>query len=150
MTRPRSLSLTKEQINQLPLHSFPGKIYLIDAPEQVPRALKRLHRQTHIGLDTETRPAFIKGQRFPIALIQIAADNQVFLFQVSRIGFPAGLKGFLEDPGITKIVQGADQELVDLARDYGVRARGFVDLLPEAKRLQCSPQGVRGLADIFL
>jgi ribonuclease D len=142
--------LTKEQINQLPLSSFPGKIHLIDTLGKVQGAVRILKRKSVLGLDTESRPSFKKGQRFPIALIQVAAEAEVFLYQVSRIGIPAELKSLLQNPRVTKIVQGADQELVDLARDHRVYGRGFFDLLPEAKRLKCSPQGVRGMAAIFL
>ncbi len=146
----KTFTLNKEEINRMPLCSFPGKIYLIDTPVEIRRAMLLLKGESLLGLDTESRPSFKKGRHFPIALIQIAVDFQVFLFRVSRIGMPPHLKVLLENPRVTKIALGTDQELIDLAQDHDVRGRAFVDLLPEAKRLGCSPQGVRGLAAIFL
>ena len=43
-----------------------------------------------IGFDTETRPVFKKGETHQVALVQIYADQQVFLFRLCRRASHAG------------------------------------------------------------
>ena len=54
-------SISKEEINELPLGQFEGPIYLIDRPDQVGDAVDFLEDQPLIGFDTETKPSFRKG-----------------------------------------------------------------------------------------
>ena len=56
-----------------------------------------------IGFDTETRPAFKKGQVFPVSLLQLATSDQAFLFRINKIGLPAGLVKILTSSKILKI-----------------------------------------------
>jgi ribonuclease D len=148
------LVLSKEEINALPLRTFPGAIHLIDG-EQVPPSVdsllrKLLHSRGVVGLDTESRPSFRKGEFHPICLIQLATREEAFLFQVKQGAFPPQLKKIIEEPALVKIVQGAAQELQDLARDHKLRGAGFFDLPAAAKECGCAPRSLRGLTAIFL
>ncbi|WP_416171354.1 Na+/H+ antiporter NhaC family protein [Algoriphagus boritolerans] len=53
-------SISKEEVNELPLGQFEGEIYLIDHPDQVDEAVDFLEEQRIIGFDTETKPSFKK------------------------------------------------------------------------------------------
>jgi ribonuclease D len=148
------LVLSKEEINNLPLRSFPGAIHLIDPADASPAAagwLRRLERtRAVIGLDTESRPSFKKGEHHPICLIQLATRQEAYLFQVRQGMFPDQLKRIIENRAVVKIVQGAAQELQDLVRDHGVRGAAFFDLPAAAKECGCAPRSLRGLTAIFL
>lgn len=150
----RKLVLSKEEINRLPLKTFSGSINLIDGEHHHPAVaglLRKLSRgRSIVGLDTESRPSFKKGEYHPICLIQLATEEEAFLFQVKQGAFPRQLQQIIEHPGIIKIVQGAAQELQDLARDHGVRGAGFFDLPAAAKACGCVPRSLRGLTAIFL
>jgi ribonuclease D len=150
----RKLVLSKEEINRLPLKTFSGSIHLIDGEHPHPAVAGLLHKLSRarciIGLDTESRPSFKKGEYHPICLIQLATEEEAFLFQIKQGAFPRQLQRIIEHPGIMKIVQGAAQELQDLARDHGVRGAGFFDLPAAAKACGCVPRSLRGLTAIFL
>lgn len=59
----------------------------------------------HVGFDLEWRPSFVKGEpEHPVALIQIATRDDVYLFQISTMSsFPSQLKALLENPLIMKV-----------------------------------------------
>ena len=50
------LTITKEQIAELPVEKFNGKIVVIDHEEEIPDALHYLSSQPALGFDTETKP----------------------------------------------------------------------------------------------
>ncbi|HJM94720.1 MAG TPA: 3'-5' exonuclease domain-containing protein 2, partial [Candidatus Marinimicrobia bacterium] len=56
--------LTKEEINELPLEYFSGSIHVLESKKDVNKACARLQNESILGFDTETRPAFKKGQFF--------------------------------------------------------------------------------------
>ena len=40
--------------------------------------------QSILGFDTETKPAFKKGQKNQVALLQLATDEKAFLFRLNK------------------------------------------------------------------
>jgi ribonuclease D len=82
----------------------------------------------------------------PISLVQIATHRHAFLYRV-RPGSPyRSLKRLIENPTVSKIVQGATEETRELRRDLGIEARGFVDLPTVAKAAGFSELNLRALA----
>ena len=95
--------IDKETVRELPVAAFDGETFVINTPEQVPDAMKYLNAQKIVGVDTETRPSFVRGQHFPVALVQIATEKRCYLFQLNRIGMPQELADFFANPDIRKI-----------------------------------------------
>src|SRR5690606_5394961 len=89
-------SISKEEINELPLGQFEGKIHLIDHPEQIEEAVDYLVRQPMIGFDTETKPSFKKGEFNHVSLLQLSTLDHAFLFRLNKIGFPDAVRNLLE------------------------------------------------------
>ncbi len=121
-------SISKEQITALPLLAFGGEIVVVDTFDGVERACAELAKQSAMGFDTESRPAFQKGVVNRVALLQLATAQRCYLFRLNRIGLPKPLLRLLESSKIAKIglsVEGDIRELNTIGR---VRARGFVDL----------------------
>lgn len=150
--KPR-FSIEKEKIMDLPVGAFRGKIRIItqNSPhEKVSNALRVLGSTRVLGFDTETKPAYRKGESYPIALIQLSTESHAFLFRVQDGRIPGGLKRIMEDPGILKIGQGLKHEMRLLKKELGVNGRGFIDMLDIAHKLDCVPKSVRGLSGIFL
>ena len=85
--------ISKEDINLLPLGSLEGPVVVVQSGDDLEPALARLASADLLGFDTETRPAFRKGQSFPPSLLQLATADEVFLFQLNRVGLPGGLNG---------------------------------------------------------
>jgi ribonuclease D len=48
-----------------------------------------------VGVDTETRPSFKRGQMHKVALLQVSTLDTCFLFRLNRIGMPEALQDFL-------------------------------------------------------
>ena len=96
-------SITKDELNELPLGQFDGKIYLIDEPDQVEEAVDFLEDQGMIGFDTETKPSFRKGQFNHVSLLQLSTREQAFVFRLNKIGFPDPLRSLLEKENLLKI-----------------------------------------------
>jgi ribonuclease D len=55
-------SISKEEVNELPLFQFEGKIHLVSSEEKA-KALKSCFEtdENIYGVDTETKPVFKKG-----------------------------------------------------------------------------------------
>ncbi len=146
----RERKISKESINSLPLGEFSGRIVLVDSQEKVAPALRELAGERLLGFDTEARPSFRKGERHPLALVQLATRSRAYLFQLTRIGLPRPLRALLESPRTLKVAQGAAQEIRDLAADCGVQGAGFVDLPGLAVKAGFSSRSLRALAALVL
>lgn len=68
-------TITKEEVNALPLASFDGKVRLITEREQVAAAFEEINSHEVVGFDTETRPSFHKGQSYKVSLLQLASGQ---------------------------------------------------------------------------
>ena len=144
------LSITKEEINELPLGNFQGAIHLISSEEEVEKEVALLRREGCLGFDTETKPVFKKGQTHPISLIQLANIHRASIFRLGKIGMPKALKALLEDESVMKIALDPGFELKKLEAENGVTGKGFVDLAKISVKIGASTNGLRGLAALFL
>ncbi|MDE6547374.1 MAG: 3'-5' exonuclease domain-containing protein 2, partial [Muribaculaceae bacterium] len=122
------VSISKEQLAALPPAQFQGTITIIDDPETVESAVSRLRESDLIGFDTETRPSFKKGQSFNVALLQLASDNECFLFRLNKIGMPEPLKALLEDKTLQKVGLSLHDDFRNLHKKYEFEPDGFIEL----------------------
>lgn len=97
------LTISKEELAELPIEKFDGDIIVIDHSREVKEACKYLSSQTALGFDTETKPAFKRGQINKVALMQLSTDTVCYLFRLNQIGYPDELEALLGDPSIKKI-----------------------------------------------
>lgn len=123
-----NISISKQQLASLPPAHFSGSIIVIDTPSAVESAVMQLRNADLIGFDTETRPAFKKGQTFNVALLQLSSDDVCFLFRLNKIGMPETLKALLEDASKTKIGLSIHDDFRNLRKCYDFEPRGFVEL----------------------
>ena len=96
-------TITKEAISLMEMISFPGRIVVVDTLKDAEKATEYLKTVNCIGFDTETKPAFKKGQLNKVALLQLSTDDICFLFRINIIGFPKPLIEILNDKNILKI-----------------------------------------------
>ncbi|KAF3996402.1 3'-5' exonuclease [Glaciimonas immobilis] len=97
------------------------------------QALAVLMATDVIGFDTESKPTFNKGELSDGPhLIQLAADDVVFLFPVGRfvgqLASLAVLRTVLESPRILKVGFGLSDDLKRLAKKLGIDLVQVVDL----------------------
>jgi ribonuclease D len=121
-------SITKEQIALLPVEEYKGRVIIIETKKDAGRAVEYLSKCEKIGFDTETRPSFTKGQRFKIALMQIATENVCFLFRLNKIGIPKALENFLSDDTILKIGLSLRDDFGAIKRRTDIEPHNFLDL----------------------
>jgi ribonuclease D len=144
-------SISKEEINELPLGQFEGKIHLIDRPDQVEEAVDFLEDQRLIGFDTETKPSFKKGQFNHVSLLQLSTSDQAFLFRLNKIGFPAPLGNLLEKENLVKIGAAVHDDLKALKKlTSNFHPLSFFDLNDELKKVGFHNVGVRNLSGMVL
>lgn len=123
-----STKISKEEINKLPVATFTGKITLVDESSKVEPSIAELRKNDIVGIDTETKPSFIKGVSHKVSLLQIATPEQCFLFRLNRIGFPKVLADFLADKNITKVGLSLHDDLRKLRKRHHFKPENFIDI----------------------
>jgi ribonuclease D len=112
----------------LPVEEFKGRVIVVDTKKDTGRAVEYLSQFERIGFDTETRPSFKKGQRFKIALMQIATEDVCFLFRLNRIGIPKVLEEFLSDDAVQKIGLSLRDDFGAIKKRTDIEPHNFIDL----------------------
>src|SRR5689334_23322638 len=121
-------TISHEEINSLPLKSFHGKIVLITESKDLHKAFKEIQEHEVVGFDTETKPAFVKGQVHKVSLLQLAIPNKVFLIRLNFTGLEADIIKFLENEKILKAGVGIRDDIKILHRLGRFTAGGFTEL----------------------
>lgn len=122
------VSISKEDLCNLPAAEFSGSIVLVDSEDKVKDAIEDLKKTDIIGFDTETRPSFRRGQTFNVALIQLSTDNTCYLFRTNEIGYPKELVDLLESPNNLKVGLSIHDDFHNLRKVTDIEPKGFIDL----------------------
>lgn len=122
------LTITKEQIAELEMETFDGEIHVIDHLKQVPEAVGFLSTHPALGFDTETKPAFKRGQVHKVALMQLATEKECFLFRLNQIGYPDSLEAIIVNPSIRKIGLSLRDDFAAIRKRSGRSPENFLDL----------------------
>lgn len=120
--------ITKEEVNQMPVVAFDGKITLVDDVSKVQAAIEELRRSEVVGVDTETKPSFTRGMHHKVSLVQISSTEHCFLFRLNKIPFPQELADYLADENIKKIGLALRDDFNGLIRQRHFKPANFVDL----------------------
>ncbi len=112
----------------MPKATFPGEIHLIQTPQEAERAVGYLKTCSLVGLDSETRPSFTKGQAHKVALLQIASAEHCFLFRLNLLGLTPPVIGLLENPKITKVGLSLHDDFIMLHKRAPFEPRSIVEL----------------------
>ncbi len=112
----------------MPQALFGGKIVVVETPEQAHEALQKLNAQNLVGIDTETKPTFTRGQIHKVALLQVATLDECYLFRLNKLGFPVDLAAFFANKKIKKIGLALKDDFVGLNRLYKFKPENVVDL----------------------
>jgi ribonuclease D len=144
-------SISKEEVNELPLGQYEGPIHLIDKPHLVEDAVDYLENQSLLGFDTETKPSFRKGQFNQVSLLQLSTSSRAFLFRLQHIGFPPALQSLLEKENVIKVGAAVQDDLKALGKlTNSFSPQSFFDLNEELKKIGFQNVGVRNLCGMVL
>ncbi|MBT3981638.1 MAG: 3'-5' exonuclease domain-containing protein 2 [Bacteriovoracaceae bacterium] len=142
--------IEKSEIKHFPIVEFTGPIIVVDSEDQVSSAIKELKAQRILGIDTESKPSFKKGESYSVSLLQFSTEDKAYLFRLNKIGFPEGLLEILEDKNIFKIGLALLDDIRGLKKLADFHPQSLIDLGEVAANLKIITQGLQSLTGIFL
>lgn len=143
-------SIAKEQVNALPLARYEGPINVVAHPREVHAAVDYLRDEALLGFDTESRPSFRRGDNHPVALLQLAGAERVYLFQLHQLDNLDPVLALLADPAIRKAGVAIRDDIRKLQELGDFAPRNFVEISDLSRRLDVSNTGLRNLSAMFL
>ena len=143
-------SITKEEINELPLEAFEGEIVIIDSDEGLDEAVEYLKQFPVLGFDTETKPSFTKGNVNSVALLQLSSYEKSFLFRLNRIGLPFPIIDLLNDPEIIKVGAAIKDDIKGLQDINDFDGNSFLELQQYVSSFGIENFSLKKLAAIVL
>jgi len=151
MSKTYRKSISKEEINKLPLDFFKGEIIIVNNEQTLVNAINEIKKHSIWGFDTETKPSFKKGQKNKIATIQLANDTKAFIFQLKKVGLNKKIIEILSTPKIIKIGLDIKQDIhkiKEIRNDF--EPQGFIDIQQYAKEKGIEDLSLRKMAAIVL
>ncbi len=143
-------SITKDEMNELPLRAFEGEINVVENETDVQNAISSLRKSSIIGFDTETRPSFRKGRINKVALLQLSSSEQAFLFRLNGNGLHFTVADLLADEKIVKVGVAIRDDLIALKRIKKFEPQSFVELQAYVKEFAIQNFSLQKLAAIVL
>lgn len=143
-------TISREDMAKLPILRYAGKVCVVATPQDLAHALADFRQESVVGLDTETRPAFKKGESHLPCLVQAATARAVYLFQLRRAEVFPVLAELLSDARIVKAGVGLAHDLRTLKAVFAFEEKNVLDLGRVARASGSGQTGVRNLAGIFL
>nr|WP_246456598.1 3'-5' exonuclease [Ruficoccus amylovorans] len=147
---PYATSISKSEINDLPLFRYEGTIHLIDNEAEARKAVKILKKEQVLGFDTESRPSFRKGDHYLPSLVQFASATEVYLFQIGQFDGIGVLSPIFGSKSIAKVGVALHDDVRRLQEIAPFKDRGFVEIATMTKQLGINNTGLRSLAAILL
>lgn len=121
-------SISKDEIKELPKAVYEGAIHVIQSEKEADKAVAYLQKQPVLGIDSETRPSFTKGQSHKVALLQISSNECCFLFRLNMTGLTPSLIELLENPAVIKIGLSLRDDFMMLHKRASFNQQGFIEL----------------------
>ena len=118
----------KTLISSLPVAEFEGRIIVILTAGEAERAVDYLLTRPILGLDTETRPSFRRGEMHRVALLQVSTDELCFLFRLNYTGLTPAIIRLLEDRSVLKVGLSWHDDLNALHHIGEFQTGDFVDI----------------------
>lgn len=140
----------KKVLADLPVITFDKKIVVINSEFEAQKAVDFLLKQTVIGIDTETRPTFQRGNSHQVALLQVSTQDLCFLFRLNHIGLPDCLVQLLSDEQVMKIGLSLKDDIAALKQRRDFNPRNFLELQQFVKEFGIEDMSLQKLyANVF-
>lgn len=143
-------TITNDQINEMPVGHFPGRVLVVDSEETMREAEAVLRGQTLLGYDTETRPSFQKGTKYGMALVQISTADTALLFRVKLAPLSENIRAMLSSPEVIKVGAAIRDDIRGMRKVAEFCPAGFIDLQSVVKRWGIEELSVKKMAAIVL
>lgn len=130
--------------------SFPGKIHLINTDQELQAVMSDLTSAKALGFDTETRPAFKKGEVYQVALLQLSTETDAYVVRLHRISQFDVFKRIFENPNVLKVGLAIRDDLKQLQKRFQFTPENFVELQTLAKEKGLENFGLKGMTEEVL
>jgi ribonuclease D len=147
---PYPKKISKEKLQKLPMRFYDGVIHLINTEEDAQKAVAKIMQESVLGFDTESKPAFSKGEKYLPSIVQIATANGVYIFQLAKIKQLKFLKPILESENLLKVGIAIRDDILKLRDIENFKPASFQDIGDLTKPLGVCQTGLRNLTGIFL
>lgn len=145
-----SKKIENNTVNLMPEKSYNGNIKVIHQHTEVLEAVAVLEKYKYLGFDTETKPSFKKGERNNVALLQLACDESVFLFQLKKITDFTPLQQLFDNTNILKIGAAIRDDIKGLNQYFKVESSAFLELQDYVKEYGIEDAALKKLTAIVL
>lgn len=130
--------------------SFPGKIHLITTDQQLNSVATALMSVKAFGFDTETKPAFKKGEVYPVALLQLATETDAYIVRMRHISQFEIFKNIFENSEVVKVGVAIRDDLKQLKKKFPFTQQNFIELQDLAKVKGLKNFGLKGMTQEVL
>jgi len=130
--------------------SFPGKIHLIKTDQELQAVAAEMSLVKEFGFDTETRPSFKKGEVYPVSLVQLATETDVYLIRLRHIRQFDLFKSLFENSEILKVGAAIRDDLKGLQKIFQFTPQNFIELQDLAKKKNLQNMGLKGMTEEVL
>jgi ribonuclease D len=130
--------------------SFPGKIHLICSDKELSAVADKLTEAKILGFDTETRPSFVKGQVYKVALLQLSTEEDAFVVRLHNISNYSIFKEIFENKDIIKTGVAIRDDIKILQKAFKFKPQSFVELQTLAKTKGLTKFGLKGMSELLL
>jgi ribonuclease D len=142
--------ISREALAELPVRRYEGPVSMVVTLRELADAREDFRGERVVGLDTETRPSFKKGEVYLPCLVQAATARAVYLFQLSRLEVFPALAELLASPSVVKAGVGIANDMLQLKKVFPLAVENTLDLGVVARRRGLGQSGVRNLAGMLL
>ena len=144
------VTITNDEINELPLGAFEGKVSVITEPGKLEKAIADISKHAMVGFDTETKPVFVSGHSNKVSLLQIALPEKVYLIRLNQTGLTKPIIQFLENESILKAGVALRDDIKGLQKLSHYHPAGFVELAQLSKDAGLQVESVKKLTALLL
>ena len=125
----------KAKISTLKQALFQGRIEVVVSASEAAKAVRFLLSQDILGVDTETRPSFRRGDIHHVSLLQVSAHDICFLFRLNHTGLTPDIVRLLEDTTVPKIGLSLSDDLNALHKLADFKPGSFIDLQDHVREI---------------
>lgn len=143
-------AISREEMAALPIRRYEGEVSLVATAAELERAQADLRQESVVGFDTETRPAFRKGETHLPCLVQVASARRVYLFQLRHAQLFPVLAELLAETQLVKAGVALAHDLRSLKLLFAFKESNVLELGSVARRCHLDQTGLRNLAGILL
>ena len=142
--------ISRDEMSELPIRRYEGSVHVVARQSDLQHAMQDILEESVVGFDTETRPAFSRGESYLPSLVQFATASAVYLLQVQEQDFFGSMRKIFSSEKVIKVGVSVADDLLNLKKSFEFDERSVVDLGKIAERHGLKQTGVRNLAGIFL